>query len=128
MKRLLMFGITACISCGLVLARAEAAKSRPKRFLGKIQAIDAEAGTLAVKGKKGVLRKFKLTEETTFTKGGKHRKIGAQEIKPGDRARVEYIGDAAVKVHIKVLPAKKKKSSRKGGKKKAAEPMPEEIE
>ncbi|MFH2204382.1 MAG: hypothetical protein ABIJ96_14790 [Elusimicrobiota bacterium] len=115
-KYALVFGAAACVLFWLAAAPAGAAKNKPKRFTGRIQSIDAEAGTLVLKGRKGAPREFKLTQETAFTKGGDRKKIGPPDVKPGDKARVEYVGAAALTVHIRVMPAKKPR--KKGGKKK----------
>lgn len=83
-------------------------KAKPKFVTGTIEALDAAAGTLTVKGKK----------ESVSLKAGE--KVKLEGFKVGDKVTVKYSGDTALSV---MKPkAKKGAAAKPAGEEKKAEP------
>ncbi|GAB4234702.1 MAG: hypothetical protein OHK0028_10990 [Deltaproteobacteria bacterium] len=87
----------------------KAAKAKAQQVTGTIEALDAAAGTLTVKGKKG----------NVDLKAGE--KVKLDGFKVGDKVLVKYADGTASSVKAVKAPAKKKAAKAEGEAKPAAE-------
>lgn len=95
-------------------AKKAAKKAKAHQITGTVEAIDAAAGTLTVKGKRATLS----------LKAGEKAKLDG--IKKGDKVLVRYTGDTAVsvkKVKGAAMKSRTKKAAKKKGEAKKEEPM-----
>ncbi|OGW45707.1 MAG: hypothetical protein A2Y66_01285 [Nitrospirae bacterium RBG_13_41_22] len=93
---------------------AEVAKEKPTNITGEIKSLDAKAGTLTVKGKKGEVTVS--VDSKTKIVAGKDVKTFA-DLKAGERVRVKYQEaegkNIATKIHIYTVAAKQKAPAEK---------------
>lgn len=102
MALLLSFAAAAETYAAGAAGRQPAAKaSRARQLTGRVEAVDAAAGTITVKGRRGAIR---------LTAG---KKVTLDGVAPGDRVFVRYTGDIVSRV--------RKVSARKAAKKEGPE-------
>jgi Cu/Ag efflux protein CusF len=114
----LMFAFTAVTFAAekaAVPAEKEAAKKAVKKqVIGEVTAVDANANTLTVKGKKGDV--MVSTDDKTTIMANKDKKTLA-DVKAGDKVTVNYTEadgkNVATKVAIKAAPAPKAAPAKK---------------
>ena len=86
-------------------APAPAVASGPKKKLwGVVSSFDAATGRLTVKDKRGRTHQLRLAADAKLTKGGNYAAVAATAIRAGDRVTLWHAGDAALDVHVNVVP------------------------
>ena len=96
--------------------------TRPFPFHGMISAVDQNAKTFTIAGKK-TSRVFKVTDKTTITKGG--NTAGMQDITENEEASGSYYKDADGSLEAKMVklgPMSASEKGKEGAKKKSASP------
>jgi Cu/Ag efflux protein CusF len=109
----LMFAFTA-VTFAAEKAAVPAKKAVKKEVIGEVTAVDANANTLTVKGKKGDV--MVSTDDKTTIMANKDKKTLA-DVKAGDKVTVNYTEadgkNVATKVAIKAAPAPKAAPAKK---------------
>lgn len=129
MMRVTAMALTAVLGASLAAAQqpagapaqkgAESKPAAPKKpakpamskYMGTVASVDAAAGKLTVKNKKGEMKEFMIGGEVKITKGGKTAALS--EIMAGDSATVSYEGTAEAPM-VKSVAAKAPKKQKKG--------------
>jgi hypothetical protein len=74
-----------------------------KEFWGVVDSIDAAAGTLAVKDRRGRVHALKLAADVHATKGGDDAPEPVSQIKAGDAVMAAAVGGTVRSIHVRIL-------------------------
>ncbi len=137
MKDIMMMLAAAVLICGIAIAQQPAGKGSQKvtksemkrmkgdkkaklsKFTGTVDAVDAAAGKVTVKDKKGMTMVMPVGADAKIMKAGKAAALS--DIKAGDRVHIIYEGDMGRPV-VKELTIKDSKFMKKEKTKKSMSP------
>ena len=113
-KTLVRTALAVCVAAVALTAaqgvRAADEKAAPKTMGGKIEAVDATAGTITIKHKKES-KTFTVAPDCKFTGEGE-KKLTLAEMRVGDTVKVSYTqeGDKVLAHHVGHVDVVKKKT------------------
>lgn len=78
-----------------------APKGDKRHVHGRVTAVDASEGTLAIRDSAGRAHHYRVATAAKLTKGGDDAAISLSDLKVGDHVTVWHVQDVAVSIHLR---------------------------